>query len=116
MVRGLSIITNQSVSNAAALPVLPARHLISARIVKENPVLALKNPRRIPARKCAMLLVASAVELVAACSKPVEKVEELRPVRVQQLRADKSEVIAEIPGDVRARVESRLGFRVGGKI
>ncbi|WP_365755071.1 efflux RND transporter periplasmic adaptor subunit [Noviherbaspirillum sp.] len=33
-----------------------------------------------------------------------------------QLSADNVDVIAEFSGDVRARVESRLGFRVGGKI
>lgn len=54
--------------------------------------------------------------LLAGCSKPVEKVEEIRPVRAMQLSADNVDVIAEFSGDVRARVESRLGFRVGGKI
>jgi multidrug efflux system membrane fusion protein len=32
------------------------------------------------------------------------------------LTNENSDVIAEYPGEVRARVESRLGFRVGGKI
>ena len=54
--------------------------------------------------------------LLAGCSKPVEKVEDIRPVRVQILVASQVDVLAEFPGDVRARVESRLGFRVGGKI
>lgn len=58
----------------------------------------------------------SATLLVSACSKPVEKVEEIRPVRVIQLQSSNVDVDAEFAGEVRARVESRLGFRVGGKI
>ena len=54
--------------------------------------------------------------LAAGCSKPVEKAEEIRPVRVQVLSAAPVDVLAEFPGDVRARVESKLGFRVSGKI
>jgi multidrug efflux system membrane fusion protein len=62
-----------------------------------------------------MLAIASAA-LLAACSKPVEKAEDIRPVRAIQVAADNADVVAEFSGDVRARVESRLGFRVGGKI
>ncbi|RZI42122.1 efflux RND transporter periplasmic adaptor subunit [Herbaspirillum sp. HC18] len=54
--------------------------------------------------------------MLAGCSKPVEKAEEIRPVRAVRLAADNVDVIADFPGEVRARVESRLGFRVGGKI
>jgi RND family efflux transporter MFP subunit len=54
--------------------------------------------------------------LLAACSKPIEKTEEIRPVRTIRLAADNAEVVAEYSGEVRARVESRLGFRVAGKI
>ncbi|MBC7414671.1 MAG: efflux RND transporter periplasmic adaptor subunit [Herminiimonas sp.] len=57
-----------------------------------------------------------ATVLVTGCSKPVEKVEEIRPVRAQTLAAAQVDLLAEFPGDVRARVESKLGFRVGGKI
>jgi membrane fusion protein, multidrug efflux system len=62
-----------------------------------------------------MLALAGAM-LLAGCSKPVEKAEEIRPVRAVRLAADNLDVVAEFPGDVRARIESRLGFRVGGKI
>ncbi|WP_025917997.1 efflux RND transporter periplasmic adaptor subunit [Herminiimonas sp. CN] len=61
------------------------------------------------------LLIALATA-VSGCSKPVPKAEEIRPVRVIRLGAQQAEVVAEFSGDVRARVESRLGFRVGGKI
>jgi membrane fusion protein, multidrug efflux system len=54
--------------------------------------------------------------LLSACSKPVEKTEDIRPVRVIQITSDSGEVTAEFPGEVRAKVESKLGFRVGGKI
>lgn len=67
-------------------------------------------------RAKAAVLAAASVMLLAACSKPVEKTEDIRPVRVVRLAADNVEAVAEFPGDVRARVESRLGFRVGGKI
>lgn len=64
----------------------------------------------------ALSFAAASTLLLAACSKPVEKTEEIRPVRAVRLAADNVDVIAEFPGEVRARVESRLGFRVGGKI
>ena len=54
--------------------------------------------------------------LLAGCSKPVDKAEDIRPVRVQTLATAQINVLAEFPGDVRARVESKLGFRVGGKV
>ncbi|WP_334188986.1 efflux RND transporter periplasmic adaptor subunit, partial [Noviherbaspirillum sp.] len=53
---------------------------------------------------------------LAGCSKPVEKVEEIRPVRAVKLVSGNVDIKTELPGEVRARVESRLGFRVGGKI
>lgn len=56
------------------------------------------------------------VVLLGACAKPVEKAEDIRPVRAMTLKNGTADVIAEFPGEVRARVESRLGFRVGGKI
>lgn len=61
---------------------------------------------------CALLLAM----ILTACTKPVEKTEDIRPVRVLKLAADQVDALAEFPGDVRARVESKLGFRVGGKI
>ena len=64
----------------------------------------------------AALYALSSLVFLAACSKPAEKVEEIRPVRAIRLAADNVDISAEFPGEVRARVESRLGFRVGGKI
>ncbi|MGO4377854.1 efflux RND transporter periplasmic adaptor subunit [Pseudoduganella sp. RAF19] len=58
----------------------------------------------------------AATLLLAACSKPAEKTEEIRPVRVMTVQSSDIDVNAEFSGEVRPRVESRLGFRVGGKI
>lgn len=89
----------------------------SARIVKEKDVASLFVPGspflRFPTRSIAPIL---AIALLASCSKPVEKAEDIRPVRVMQVSADNVDMGAEFSGDVRPRVESRLGFRVGGKI
>lgn len=64
----------------------------------------------------AALCVAFFLVSASGCSRPVDKEEDIRPVRVQVLTADSVEVNAEFAGEVRPRVESRLGFRVGGKI
>ncbi|WP_460837638.1 efflux RND transporter periplasmic adaptor subunit [Noviherbaspirillum agri] len=72
-------------------------------------------PNEIRFRLVATLAIVAPL-MLAACSKPAEKVEEIRPVRVIRLAADNVDVAAEFSGEVRARVESRLGFRVGGKI
>jgi RND family efflux transporter MFP subunit len=75
----------------------------------------LEQPARAPRLAAGFAIVATALFL-AACSKPVERAEEIRPVRAMLLSADNADVAAEFSGEVRARVESRLGFRVGGKI
>lgn len=53
---------------------------------------------------------------LAACSKQAGKEEDVRPVRAIQLVAAQQQVKAEYSGNVQARVESYLGFRVSGKI
>ncbi|MFZ6645217.1 efflux RND transporter periplasmic adaptor subunit [Undibacterium sp. TJN25] len=64
----------------------------------------------------APVLAFAAVLALAACSKPAEKTEDIRPVRAIKIAAGNVDVSNEYSGEVRARVESRLGFRVGGKI
>jgi RND family efflux transporter MFP subunit len=54
--------------------------------------------------------------VLTACSRQVEKVEEIRPVRAMTVAAENAEIAAEFAGEVRPRIESKLGFRVGGKI
>lgn len=61
----------------------------------------------------ALLLLCS---LLSACSKPVEKAEEIRPVRVIVVAAASSKTLIELAGEIQPRYESQLGFRVGGKL
>ncbi|HJW53642.1 MAG TPA: efflux RND transporter periplasmic adaptor subunit [Burkholderiaceae bacterium] len=81
---------------------------------------ALASHRRYLPQTCIlagkMMFAASMAVMLAACSKPAEKAEEIRPVRAIRLVSDNADVLAEFPGEVRPRIESRLGFRVGGKI
>jgi len=57
-----------------------------------------------------------AAALLGACSKPAPPAPDVRPVRAITLAAADVGVSAEFSGDVRPRYESRLAFRVGGKI
>ncbi|MGZ3182544.1 MAG: efflux RND transporter periplasmic adaptor subunit [Telluria sp.] len=66
-----------------------------------------------PSKTFPLVIIAA---LLAACQKEAPKTEDVRPVRAMALAADTLAVNAEFPGEVRARVESRLGFRVAGKI
>lgn len=54
--------------------------------------------------------------LLAACSKPAPPEEPIRAVKVTTVGLDSIKSGAEFAGEVRPRVESRLGFRVAGKI
>ncbi|MDO9164503.1 MAG: efflux RND transporter periplasmic adaptor subunit [Rhodoferax sp.] len=60
-------------------------------------------------------LIAATLFLVA-CSRPAPTEEPIRAVRVVTVGLDNFQSGAEFAGEVRARVESRLGFRVAGKI
>jgi membrane fusion protein, multidrug efflux system len=53
---------------------------------------------------------------LAACSKPAPQPDPIRAVKVMKVAASGVEAAHEYAGEVRARVESRLGFRVAGKI
>lgn len=77
---------------------------------------ALKNPRAARQALSALVMAAAVPLLLAGCSKPAEKTEDIRPVRTMVLSSSSAGVNAEFSGEVRPRVESRLGFRVGGKI
>ncbi|MFI5446584.1 efflux RND transporter periplasmic adaptor subunit [Polaromonas sp. UC242_47] len=54
--------------------------------------------------------------LLSACSRPTPPEEPVRAVKVMTVGVDSLQAGHEFAGEVRARVESRLGFRVGGKI
>jgi RND family efflux transporter MFP subunit len=62
------------------------------------------------------LLLCASLFVLSACSKKVEEKELPRPVRVMEAQFSSIDAQTEFSGDVRARVESRLGFRVPGKI
>ncbi len=53
---------------------------------------------------------------LTACKKPPEKTDDVRPVRTVTAALESAEFQTEFPGEIRARIESRLGFRVPGKI
>ncbi|PWK37106.1 RND family efflux transporter MFP subunit [Cupriavidus plantarum] len=69
----------------------------------------------VSARAGMALLLAGALAL-AGCDKPKEAAPDVRPVRLMQLHPAAGQTAFEFSGEVRPRVESRLGFRVGGKI
>ena len=69
-----------------------------------------------PKKPSLRLAIAAAVVALAACSKPAPAPEPVRAVKVLTVGAAPAETRHEFAGEVRARVESRLAFRVGGKI
>ncbi|WNO04063.1 efflux RND transporter periplasmic adaptor subunit [Rhodoferax mekongensis] len=54
--------------------------------------------------------------LLTACSKPAPSEEPVRAVKLMSVGVGSIQSSLEFSADVRARVESRLGFRVGGKV
>lgn len=76
-------------------------------------VLSPHRPKILPTRTAYAALLLS---LLAGCDKPAPEAEDVRPVRAIQLSAGNGGERVEFSGDVRPRYESRLGFRVGGKI
>lgn len=69
----------------------------------------------IPSFPAGAMLIASALVL-SACSKPAPSEEPIRAVKVVTVGVDSMHSGSEFAGEVRARTESRLGFRVGGKM
>jgi RND family efflux transporter MFP subunit len=64
-----------------------------------------------------VLWIVALTALAAGCAKaPEPKPEEIRPVRVLKIGAIPATRSFEFAGEVRARHETRLAFRVGGKI
>lgn len=62
------------------------------------------------------LTLAICLGLLAACSKQADTPEPERAVRTQVLVADTAGLTHEFAAEIRARTESRLAFRVGGKL
>lgn len=65
--------------------------------------------------KHAAIAVCAAL-LVGACAKEQPATEVVRPVRTLTVSAERAGMQSEFSGEVRPRYESRLGFRIGGKI
>lgn len=63
-----------------------------------------------------LALAGAAALLLVGCSKPAPPPEPVRAVRTLVVASDAVGASHEFAAEVRARVESRLGFRVGGKI
>ena len=57
-----------------------------------------------------------AMLLLVGCSRPAPPEEPIRAVKVMRVGANTFSSGYEFSGEVKARIESRLGFRVGGKI
>ncbi len=70
--------------------------------------------RTFPAVSGAFLL--GGALLLAGCGKEQSKAPEVRPVRTMTVISEQAAGTVEFSGDVRPRIESRLGFRVPGKI
>ncbi|MFZ9468081.1 MAG: biotin/lipoyl-binding protein, partial [Limnohabitans sp.] len=68
-----------------------------------------------PVRWAGLLLTGSVV-LLTACSRPAPVAEPVRAVKVVTVGTDTLDSSASYAADIRARIESRLGFRVAGKI
>jgi multidrug efflux system membrane fusion protein len=63
-----------------------------------------------------LVLITTATLLLAACSPKPAPVEPIRSVKLMTVGASVMGAQTEYAGEVRARTESRLGFRVGGKL
>lgn len=71
----------------------------------------------LPRRLAFLLAVSAAFPLMlTACSKPAPAEEPVRSVKVLTVGAGNMQSAQEFSGEVRPRVESRLGFRVAGKL
>ena len=69
-----------------------------------------------PSASATLLVTAFAALTLSACSKKVEQSEDIRPVRAVTVSPAGTSAVVELSGEVVPRYESRIGFRVGGKI
>src|SRR5207253_2454700 len=69
-----------------------------------------------PLLRAALVPAVTAALLLGACSKPAQPIAAPKPVRVQAVTLSAARPDDSYTGAVRARVESDLAFRVGGKV
>lgn len=62
------------------------------------------------------IAVALAPIVLLACTQAPPPSEDIRPVRVMSVHPAQTSIVAELSGEVRPRVESRVGFQVSGRI
>jgi multidrug efflux system membrane fusion protein len=86
---------------------------IAERILKENILPALKAFRRL---FVVAGLAGALAGVLAGCSRPADPAEDIRPVRTMVLAPAPVDASATFSGEVRPRIESKLGFQVAGKI
>lgn len=66
--------------------------------------------------KLPLAFVLAATVVLAACSRPEPLPDPVRAVRTMTIQPASASATWEYAGEIRSRTESRLGFRVGGKI
>ena len=75
------------------------------------------RPRPLRARRpLSMAAGLSMLAVLAACSRPEPAPEPVRAVRTQKVSTESATAQQEYAGEIKARTETRLGFRVGGKL
>lgn len=76
----------------------------------------MRELRVLPPVRLSYGLVLPLILALAACSRSVPVEEPVRAVKVMTVRSGSLDAHQEFSGEVRPRVESRLGFRVAGKL
>lgn len=69
-----------------------------------------------PVRPALPSLAALVFVALAACSEQHVATEDVRPVRTMTVSPRATSAVAEFPGEVRPRIETRAGFQVGGRM
>ncbi|NML45167.1 efflux RND transporter periplasmic adaptor subunit [Ramlibacter sp. G-1-2-2] len=72
--------------------------------------------KKLPSRLLTGSAVAAAALLLGACSRTEAPADPVRAVKVVTVGASSLQAVHEFSGEVKPRVESRIGFRVAGKV